>query len=111
MLSGAELNQLLMPVKFGAVPCAAATANGAVWSRAASPLTPGEAAPIRQRAIAEAHVAKDRIVMEVSCGRGFITGRSDRSGRMRSATPRSACRIENRRSEEHTSELQSPMYI
>src|SRR5437667_4793194 len=43
MLSGAELNHLLMPVKFGAVPCTAATATGALRSRGASPLTAGRA--------------------------------------------------------------------
>ena len=38
MLSGAEFNQLLMPAKFGAVPCAAASADGADWPCARSPL-------------------------------------------------------------------------
>src|SRR5882762_10201977 len=112
MLSGAELNQLLMPAKFGAVPCAAATANGAVWPRAAPPLTPDRAAPTRQRAITEADVASERIVMEVSFGRGLITGRSGRSGRMLSATPRSACRIGNRtRSRTRSRRRQTPAAV
>ena len=66
MSSGAELNHLLMPRKFGAGLCAAATANGVV-----SPLIPVLAVPIMQSAITEADVASDRIVMGifvVECG-------------------------------------------
>jgi hypothetical protein len=63
MLSGAELNQLLMPTKFGAVPCKAATSNGAVGSRAISPPTPAPTAPIRQSAMMDADVASGRIII------------------------------------------------
>jgi hypothetical protein len=66
MLSGAELNQLLMPTKFGALPCNAATAKGAVGSRPTSPPMPAPTAPTRQRAIIDADVASDRIFMDVS---------------------------------------------
>jgi hypothetical protein len=63
MLSGAELNQVLMPAKFGAVPCTAATANGAVWSRVTSPPMQGKAVLVRQVAMTEVAAASDRIVM------------------------------------------------
>src|SRR5450631_3153399 len=46
MLSGAELNQLPMPVKFGAAVCSAAVANGAV-----SPPMQGMALLVRHRTI------------------------------------------------------------
>ena len=67
MLSGAELNQLLMPAKFGAVLCSAATVIGAM-SRAASPEIPVVAAAVRQSATMEAEAANIRGVMEVSSG-------------------------------------------
>src|SRR5882762_10459651 len=91
MLSGAELNQVLMPAKFGAVPCTAATANGAVWSRVTSPPMQGKAVLVRQVAMTEAAAASDRIVIGNSIVKqGLITGRSGRSGKNLSATPRSA---------------------
>jgi hypothetical protein len=55
-----------MPVKSGAAFCAAAIMNGAVWLWVISALTRGRAVPIRQRAITEADVANDPIVMVVS---------------------------------------------
>src|ERR1039458_1626256 len=92
MLSGAELNQLLMPAKFGAVLCRAAIATGAV-----SPEMPGLAVAIRQSAAMQAEVASDRGVMGVSFFvMGRVKGRSGPADRTRSATPRSACRIGNR---------------
>jgi hypothetical protein len=71
MLSGAELNQLLMPAKLGAAFCAAATANGAAWSAASSPLRQGMAVLVRQAATTAAVAARKRIVMASSIiGRG-----------------------------------------
>ncbi len=71
MLSGAELNQFLMPAKLGAAFCMSATANGAAWSRATSPLRQGIAVLVRQAATTEAVAARERIVMANSTiGRG-----------------------------------------
>src|SRR3954468_4139704 len=64
MSSGGELNQLLMPVKLGALPCTAANCNDA-----ASPLVAGPTPPnTHSAAISEADVANDRIVMAISVG-------------------------------------------
>jgi hypothetical protein len=60
---------LLMPTKFGAVLCAAATVKEVVGSRATTLPRLAPIAPTRQRAITEADVASDRIVMDVSFGR------------------------------------------
>src|ERR1700730_8526535 len=72
ILSGAELNQLLMPAKLGAVRCASATASGAARLRAVSPAMPAPGAPIRHSAIVEAEAASDRIVMRGAILWGFI---------------------------------------
>jgi hypothetical protein len=66
MLSGAELNQLLMPAKSGAAFCTAATANVAAWSAASSPLRQGMAVLVRQAATTAAVAARKRIVMASS---------------------------------------------
>src|SRR5258708_7691083 len=91
MLSGAELNQLLMPAKSGAVPCAAATLNGAAWSRAIWPAMPELAAPTRHNAMTEAEEARKRIVMEVSLGRDGL--QADLAIRVESCQPRHDQRV------------------
>ena len=79
----------------GAVSCAAAILNGAVCADVASAAIPGRAVPASRRAMVAADAASERRVMDVSL-RGF-KGRSGPGGRIRSATPRSACRIGSRR--------------
>jgi len=66
MLSGAELNQLPRPVKFGAAPWAAATWNGAGRADGASPLAAGGARLARENTAMAADAASDRRVMAVS---------------------------------------------
>src|ERR1700692_983699 len=90
MLSGAELNQLLT-AKSGAVFCTAATVKAAVPSCATSPLMPGLAAPTRQRAMAEAVAASDRIVMGSSIEGGG--SEADLAVRVKSCQPRHDQRV------------------
>jgi hypothetical protein len=60
------LNQLPSPIKFGAVPWAAATWNGAGCAGGASPLAAGKAKPARENTAMAADAASDLKVMSVS---------------------------------------------
>ena len=61
-----------MPEKFGAVPCTAATANGAVASRAVSALMQGMAEELRQAVASVAAAASDRRVIESLHGERWL---------------------------------------